>query len=33
VYVFPEVYPKVPPRKDCPPEQVGLDRVLDVGLD
>lgn len=32
-YVFPEVYPKVPPRKDCPPEQVGLDRVLDFVLD
>lgn len=32
-YVFPEVYPKMPPRKDCPPEQVGLDRVLDFVLD
>lgn len=28
-FVFPEVYPQVPARKDCPPDQVNLDRVLD----
>lgn len=28
VYAFPEVYPQVPARKDCPPEQVNLDRVF-----
>ena len=27
-YAFPEVYPVVPRRKDCPPEQINLDRVL-----
>ena len=27
-YAFPEVYPIVPRRKDCPPEQINLDRVL-----
>jgi len=32
-YVFPEVYPAVPARKDCPPEQVNLDRVLNFILD
>jgi predicted YcjX-like family ATPase len=32
-YVFPEVYPFVPARKDCPPDQIGLDRVLDYVLD
>jgi len=32
-FVFPEVYPLVPARKDCPPDQVGLDRVLDFVLD
>lgn len=32
-FTFPEVYPTVPTRKDCPPEQVNLDRVLDFVLD
>ena len=32
-FVFPEVYPLVPARKDYPPEQVNLDRVLDFVLD
>ena len=32
-YVFPEVYPAVPTRKDCPPEQINLDRVFDFVLD
>jgi predicted YcjX-like family ATPase len=27
-FAFPEVYPRVPARKDCPPDQVGLDAVL-----
>jgi predicted YcjX-like family ATPase len=29
---FPEVYPRVPARKDAPPDQLGLDRVLDFVL-
>ena len=33
VYAFPEVYPQVPTRKDCPPEQINLDRVLDFVTD
>ncbi len=32
-FTFPEVYPTVPTRKDCPPEQVNLDAVLDFVLD
>ena len=32
-FVFPEVYPLVPARKDCPPDQINLDRVLDFVLD
>jgi predicted YcjX-like family ATPase len=32
-FSFPEVYPLVPARKDCPPDQVNLDRVLDFVLD
>ncbi|MGL6094639.1 MAG: YcjX family protein, partial [Fimbriiglobus sp.] len=32
-FVFPEVYPTVPTRKDCPPDQINLDRVLDFVLD
>lgn len=32
-FVFPEVYPLVPVRKDCPPDQLNLDRVLDFVLD
>lgn len=32
-FVFPEVYPQMPARKDCPPEQVNLDRLLDFVLD
>lgn len=31
-YVFPEVYPQVPARKDCPPDQINLDRVIDFVL-
>ena len=31
-FAFPEVYPQVPARKDCPPDQLGLDRVLDFVL-
>jgi hypothetical protein len=31
-FTFPEVYPQVPTRKDCPPDQVGLDRVLSFVL-
>jgi uncharacterized protein len=26
-YSFPEVYPKMPARKDYPPEQVNVDRL------
>lgn len=26
-YTFPEVYPRVPARKDCPPDQVNLDKL------
>ncbi len=32
-YSFPEVYPLVPARKDCPPDQVNLDRVFDFATD
>jgi uncharacterized protein len=32
-YSFPEVYPQVPARKDCPPDQINLDRLLDFVLD
>ncbi|MCZ2343679.1 MAG: YcjX family protein [Bacteroidales bacterium] len=32
-YIFPEVYPAVPNRKDCPPDQINLDRILDFVLD
>ena len=32
-FSFPEVYPFVPTRKDCPPEQINLDRVLDFVTD
>ncbi len=28
-FSFPEVYPTVPPRKDCPPEQINLEKVFD----
>jgi predicted YcjX-like family ATPase len=31
-YTYPEVYPLVPPRKDCPPEQINLHSVLDFVL-
>ena len=31
-FVFPEVYPQMPARKDCPPEQINLDAVLDFVL-
>lgn len=32
-FVFPEVYPQVPRRKDCPPEQLNLDRILQFVTD
>jgi predicted YcjX-like family ATPase len=32
-FSFPEVYPLVPARKDCPPDQVNLDRVFDFATD
>jgi predicted YcjX-like family ATPase len=32
-YSFPEVYPQVPMRKDCPPEQINLDKVLNFVTD
>ena len=32
-YAFPEVYPLVPARKDCPPDQVNLDRVFEFVTD
>ncbi len=28
-YVFPEVYPSVPTRKDCPPEQINMQAIFD----
>ncbi len=28
-YSFPDVYPRIPPRKDCPPDQLNLNRILD----
>ncbi len=28
-FAFPEVYPTVPPRKDCPPDQINLEKVFD----
>src|SRR5262249_43649416 len=31
-YFFPEVWPRVPARKDCPPEQINLDRILNFVL-
>ena len=31
-FAFPEVYPRMPVRKDYPPDQVNLDRVLDFVL-
>lgn len=27
-YVFPSVYPQIPPRKDCAPDHIGLDEVF-----
>jgi predicted YcjX-like family ATPase len=27
-FVFPEVWPSVPARKNCPPDQINLDRLL-----
>ena len=32
-YWFPEVYPSIPARKDCPPDQLNLDRIFDFVLD
>lgn len=32
-YSFPEVYPIIPNRKDCPPDQINLDRIFDFVLD
>lgn len=29
VFSFPDVYPLIPPRRNCPPEQVNLDRILE----
>ena len=31
-FVFPEVHPRVPPRRDYPPDQVNLDRILNFLL-
>jgi len=31
-YCFPHVYPRVPKRQDCPPEQINVDRVLNFVL-
>lgn len=28
-FAFPEVYPTVPPRKDCPPQQINMEKVFD----
>jgi len=28
-FVFPEVYPSVPTRKDCPPEQINMQKIFD----
>lgn len=28
-YAFPDVYPRMPPRWNCPPEQVNLDKIFD----
>jgi len=32
-YFFPEVYPVIPARKSCPPDQLNLDRIFDFVLD
>ena len=32
-FAYPEVYPSMPTRKDCPPEQIHLEKVLDFVLD
>ncbi|MBX9580227.1 MAG: YcjX family protein [Gemmataceae bacterium] len=32
-YTFPDVYPRMPPRKDYPPEQVNLDRLAAFVID
>lgn len=32
-FAYPEVYPTIPARKDCPPEQINLAKVLDFVLD
>ena len=32
-YSFPEVYPRMPTRKDYPPEQVNVDRVASFVID
>jgi predicted YcjX-like family ATPase len=32
-YAYPEVYPAMPTRKDCPPEQINLEKVLDFVLE
>ena len=32
-YAFPDVYPRMPPRKDYPPEQVNLDRLAAFVID
>jgi len=32
-FAYPEVYPAMPARKDCPPEQINLDKVFDFVLE
>ncbi|MBX9624311.1 MAG: YcjX family protein [Gemmataceae bacterium] len=32
-YAFPDVYPRMPPRKDYPPEQINLDRLASFVID
>jgi len=32
-FAYPEVYPAMPARKDCPPEQINLEKVFDFVLD
>ena len=32
-FAYPEVYPAMPTRKDCPPEQINLEKVLDFVLE
>ena len=32
MFQYPEVYPTIPMRKDCPPDQINLDRILNFVL-